>query len=83
MLIAPSASVAAMVESVLLNRKRILPACAVLDGEYGVRDCAAGVPVKIGAAGAESVVELPLTAAERREFRNSVAAVRRILREMA
>jgi malate dehydrogenase len=79
---APSAAVAAMVESILLDRKRILPACAVLDGEYGVRDCAAGVPAKIGARGVEAVVRLPLKAGELKALRASVRAVKKVIRDM-
>jgi malate dehydrogenase len=79
---APSASAAAMVEAVLLDQRRILPACAILAGEYGVRDGAAGVPVKLGRRGVESVVQLPLKAAEKKAFRASARAVQSIVRQM-
>jgi malate dehydrogenase len=79
---APSASAAAMVEAILLDQKRILPACAILGGEYGVRDGAAGVPVKLGRRGVESVLELPLRAPEKKAFRASARAVQSIVRQM-
>jgi malate dehydrogenase len=65
-----------MVEAVIRNRKRILPCVAVLDGEYDQRDIAMGVPVVLGEAGMEKVLELPLTDDERRALLRSAASVR-------
>ena len=57
---APAASAIAMAESYLLDRKRVLPAAAYLEGEYGINGFYMGVPVVIGAGGVERVLELPL-----------------------
>lgn len=72
----PAAAIATMVEAVIRNRKRILPCVAVLDGEYDQRDIAMGVPVVLGEAGMEKVLELPLTDDERRALLRSAASVR-------
>lgn len=75
---APAASVIAMVESYLLDRKRILPCAAWLSGQYGVDGLYVGVPAVIGAGGVERIVEIPLTDEERAAFLQSVEAVRRL-----
>jgi malate dehydrogenase len=75
----PAAAIAVMVEAVIRNRRRILPCVAVLDGEYGQRDIALGVPVVLGEGGMEKVVELPLTEDERRALQASADAVRKAL----
>jgi malate dehydrogenase len=76
---APAASAIAMAESYLLDKKRVLPACALLDGQYGVDGYYIGVPVKIGAAGIEAIYELELTEAEQKMFDNSFQAVRSVV----
>jgi malate dehydrogenase len=73
---APAASAIAMAESYLRDKKRVLPCAAWLNGEYGVRDLYVGVPVVIGAKGAERIVEIELNSAERDMFDKSVKAVR-------
>jgi malate dehydrogenase len=73
---APSASVVEMVESVVRDQKRVLPCCAFLEGEYGLRDVCVGVPVVLGAKGMERVVELKLSDAERKALHASAAHVR-------
>ena len=72
---APAASAIAMAESYLLDKKRVVPCAAWLNGEYGVKDLYVGVPVVIGARGVERVVEIELNGAERTMFDKSVAAV--------
>lgn len=76
---APAASAIAMAESYLLDKKRVLPACALLEGQYGVDGYYIGVPVKIGAAGVETIYELELTEAEQSMFDNSFEAVRSVV----
>jgi malate dehydrogenase len=76
---APGAAAAQMVEAICLDQKRVLPCTAYLEGEYGVRGLYMGVPVKLGAGGAEEIVKLKLTAEERRAFRESAAAVREVV----
>ncbi|WP_224703376.1 malate dehydrogenase [Devosia aquimaris] len=72
---APATSAIAMAESYLKDKKRVLPAAAYLDGQYGVKGTYVGVPVVIGAGGAERVVEISLNSAEQKAFDKSVAAV--------
>ncbi|SFZ85261.1 malate dehydrogenase (NAD) [Devosia enhydra] len=72
---APAASAIAMAESYLKDKKRVLPAAAYLSGEYGVKDTYVGVPVVIGANGAEKIVEIALNGAEQKAFDKSVASV--------
>lgn len=73
---APGAAVATMVDAICNDRRRVLPCVALLDGEYGERDIAMGVPCILGARGIESVVELDLNDHERADFARSVASVR-------
>ena len=72
---APAASAIAMAESYLKDKKRVLPAAAYLDGQYGVKGTYVGVPVVIGAGGAEKVIEISLNSAEQKAFDKSVGAV--------
>jgi len=72
----PAAAIATMVEAMIRDRRRILPCVAILDGEYGQRDIAMGVPVVLGKAGVEKVIELPLTDEQNRAVLRSSDAVR-------
>ncbi len=72
---APAASAIAMAESYLRDKKRVLPCAAFLDGEYGVKGTYVGVPVIIGAGGAEKVIEISLNSSEQKAFDKSVGAV--------
>jgi malate dehydrogenase len=76
---APGAAAAQMVDSIMLDEKRVLPCTAYLEGEYGVNGLYMGVPVKLGTGGVEEVVKLKLSAAEKRMFRESAAAVREVV----
>jgi len=76
---APAASAIAMAESYLLDKKRVLPAAAQLNGEYGVDGYYIGVPVKIGATGVEKIYELNLTDDEQTMFDRSFEAVRSVV----
>jgi malate dehydrogenase len=73
---APSASVVEMVESIVKDKKRILPCAAYLQGQYGVKNLYVGVPCKLGAKGLEQIIELPLTEDERRMLQVSVDDVK-------
>ena len=75
---APSAAAVQMVEAIALDKKRILPCAAWLQGEYGLRDVFCGVPCKLGRRGLERIIEVTLTAAERRDLEKSAEAVRAI-----
>jgi malate dehydrogenase len=72
---APAASAIAMAESYLKDKKRLLPCAALLTGQYGVKGLYIGVPVIIGAAGIERIVEVAMNAEEKAMFDKSVAAV--------
>jgi malate dehydrogenase len=76
---APGAAVAQMVDSVLLDQKRILPCTALLEGEYGIDGLYMGVPVKLGAGGLEEIVELELTDTERAGLQASADAVKEVV----
>ena len=76
---APSAAVAEMVDSIVLDQKRILPCAAQLNGEYGYRGLFIGVPCKLGAKGLEEVVQIELTAAEKKSLDKSAAAVKELV----
>ena len=76
---APAASAIQMAESYLKDKKRVLPAAANLNGEYGLKDIYVGVPVVIGAGGVERIIEYSLNEAEKKEFDNSVGAVRTLV----
>ena len=73
---APAASAIRMAEAYLFDKKRILPVAAYLTGEYGVNDLYVGVPVVIGAGGAEKIVEISLNKEQKAMFDKSVAAVK-------
>jgi malate dehydrogenase len=76
---APGAAVAEMVDSIMLDQKRVLPCTALLEGEYGIDGLYMGVPVKLGAAGIEQIVELELTKDERAALDASADAVREVV----
>jgi len=76
---APASSAIAMTEAYLRDKKRVLPAAAWLDGQYGVKDLYVGVPVVIGARGVERIVEITLDREEKAAFDKSVAAVRELV----
>ncbi|VVB84342.1 Malate dehydrogenase [uncultured archaeon] len=73
---APSAAIANMVEAVLKDTKRVMPVCAYLEGEYGLRDIYLGVPVKLGRRGVEKVIELELAPEEKKSLDRSAEAVK-------
>ncbi len=76
---APAASAIAMAESYLKDKKRVLPCATYLDGQYGQKGLFLGVPVVIGAAGVERVIEIDLNKEERAMFEKSIASVRGLI----
>ena len=80
---APGAAIAQMVESIVLDEKRVLPCTALLEGEYGIEGLYIGVPVVLGAAGIERVIELQLSDAEKAELQASADAVREVVSVLA
>ena len=79
---APSAASAQMVEAILLDRKEILPCAAMLQGQYGINGLYVGVPVKLGSAGVEQIIELELSDAEQTALESSAAAVQELVEIM-
>jgi malate dehydrogenase len=80
---APSAGVAEMVDSILLDQKRVLPCAALCQGEFGINGTFVGVPCRLGADGIEEIVELDLSVEELRQLRASAKSVRQLLAAMA
>ncbi len=78
---APATSAIAMAESYLLDKKRVLPCAAYLDGEYGVSGYYMGVPAIIGAGGVEKVLEIELNGEERAQWEKSFASVKKTVEE--
>jgi malate dehydrogenase len=72
---APSSATVEMVESILKDKKKVLPCAALLEGEYGLNGLFFGVPVKLGASGIEKIYEVQLTEAETAALQKSAAAV--------
>ncbi|MEE9324872.1 MAG: malate dehydrogenase [Dehalococcoidia bacterium] len=79
---APSAAVSQMVEAILLDKKRILPGAAYLEGEYGIHNLFVGVPVKLGKEGVEQIIEIKLTPEEEAMLKRSAAAVKELVEIM-
>ena len=77
---APASSVAEMAESIILDRKRVLPCAAYLDGEYGVKGLWVGVPCILGEKGVEKVVQVKLDRSESAAFKQSVDHVRKLVK---
>ncbi|MHA1539539.1 MAG: malate dehydrogenase [Alphaproteobacteria bacterium] len=79
---APASSAIAMAESYLRDQKRLLPCAAYLKGEYGVEGIYAGVPIVIGGAGVERIVEIDLNEEEKAAFQRSVDSVQKLVKEV-
>jgi malate dehydrogenase len=79
---APAAAVAQMVDAVILDKKRILPCAAYLDGEYGIKGVFVGVPAKLGRNGIEQIIEIKLTPEEAAALRKSAEAVQELIKIM-
>ena len=80
---APGMSTVEMIDSIILDKKRVLPCSVLLKGEYGISDLYVGVPVKLGAAGLERIFELSLTEAESAALKKSSSAVQELVDAMA
>lgn len=79
---APSASVLQMVDSILLDKKMIMPCTVHLQGEYGIQNLYMGVPVKLGARGMEEIIQVELTESEQAALKKSAAAVEELVKVM-
>lgn len=76
---APSAAAVEMAESIIKDKKKVLPCAAYLEGEYGINGLFVGVPVKLGSAGVEKIYEVKLTADESAKLQKSAAAVQEMV----
>jgi malate dehydrogenase len=79
---APGNAIAAMIESIVRDRKSLIPVSALLDGEYGASDVCLGVPVILGADGIEKIVELELDSSEKDMFDRGVRSVKTAINEL-
>jgi malate dehydrogenase len=80
---APSAAAVEMAESILKDKKKVLPCAAYLEGEYGINGLFVGVPVKLGARGIEKIYEIKLTADEQAKLNKSAASVQELVNVLA
>jgi len=80
---APSAAAVEMAESILKDKKKVLPCAAYLEGEYGINGLYVGVPVKLGARGSEKIYEIKLTADEQAKLQKSAASVQELVNVLA
>jgi malate dehydrogenase len=78
----PASATIAMVEAIVYDEKRMLPVCAYLNGEFGVKGYYVGVPGVLGAGGVEKIVEFDLSAEEKSLLDNSVNAVKNLVTDM-
>ncbi|MDQ2944698.1 MAG: malate dehydrogenase [Acidobacteriota bacterium] len=76
---APSAATVEMVESILLDKKKVMPCAAYLEGEYGIRDLYVGVPVKLGSDGIEKIYEIQLKPDEQAALDKSAGSVKELI----
>ena len=80
---APSAAVAQMVDSIILDKQRILPCAAYLQGEYGINNLFIGVPVRLGAGGIEEIIQVQLSSDEQQSLNKSADAVKELVEVMS
>jgi len=78
--VAPGIAIAEMAEAILLDKRRVLPVAAYLDGEYGQKGLFIGVPVVLGKNGVEKVIEVKMNAAEKKAFRKTAEQVRNVVK---
>ena len=76
---APGAAAAQMVEAIIRDQNRVFPVCAMLNGEYGMKDIYLGVPVVLGKNGIEKIIEVKLDKEEQEQLANSAKAVRSVM----
>jgi malate dehydrogenase len=79
---APSASILQMVESIMLDKKMIMPCAVYLEGEYGINGLFVGVPVKLGAGGVEQIIQIDLDENEQAQLQRSADAVQELIKVM-
>ncbi|MCA9753778.1 MAG: malate dehydrogenase, partial [Gemmatimonadetes bacterium] len=80
--VSPALSALEMAEAIIFDKKKIVASCALLEGEYGVNGLFVGVPTVLGKGGIEKILEVDLTAAEKKGLETSVDAVRKTCEEV-
>ncbi len=80
--VSPAWSALEMLECILFDKKKIIPVCALLEGEYGVKGLYVGVPCVVGKDGIEKIIKVKMTPAEKKLFKHSVGAVRNTCNEV-
>ena len=80
--VSPAWSALEMLEAIAFDKRKIIPVCALLNGEYGVKGLFVGVPAILGKSGVEEIVQIKLTAAEKKALRHSVSAVKKTVAEV-
>jgi malate dehydrogenase len=80
--VSPAASAVAMAKAIILDEKRVLPVCAQLNGEFGVKGYYVGVPAVLGSNGVEKIIEFELDQEEKTAFDSSVNAVKTLVSDM-
>ena len=80
--VSPAWAALEMIESIVWDKKKVLPCCVLLEGEYGVNGLFVGVPVVLGKNGIEKVIEMKLNDAEKAGLEKSVAAVAKVADEV-
>lgn len=79
---APASAIAEMVESILLDQKKVIPVCSLLNGQFGIQDVFVGVPAVLGAKGVERILEPPLPEDELQSLRRSADHVKNLMKEV-
>ena len=79
---APASSAVEMIDSILKDKKKVLPCAAYLDGEYGVKGYFVGVPARLGKNGVEEVIELELNEEERKQFQETASHVKELIEKV-
>ncbi len=79
---APAAAIVEMVEAIVLDRRQVMPAVAILDGEYGQRGLAMGVPCVLGEEGLDKIIELPLNDSEKTMFEETIMNIKNDLKQL-
>ena len=80
--VSPAWAALDMLESIIYDKRKILPICALLEGEYGVKGYFVGVPALLGKNGVENVIKIKLTPEEKKALRHSVNAVKKTCAEV-
>ena len=79
---APASAIAEMAESILKDKKKILPCSVYLEGEYNIKGLFVGVPVKLGREGVEKIIQIPLTTQESEALKKSASAIEKLVSAM-